>query len=53
MTQYRGMIIVKETDGNKSAYRVIRFKLDGTASATPWKFGSMESAQSYVQHHGF
>lgn len=53
MTVYRGMIIVKETDGDKIAYRVIRFKLDGTVRPTPWTFGSIEAAESYVRNHGF
>ena len=52
--EYRGMTINAETtEDGKTVYRIIRYKKDGTISPTPWTYASIESAQSYVYHHGF
>lgn len=52
--EYRGMIISAEKGENGVVYyRVLRFKMDGTVSPTPWSWKSVECAEDYIKNHGF
>ena len=51
--EYTGMLVVAETTGKQTSYRVIRMKSDGTANKTPFTFTTEEAAKQYVAAHGF
>ena len=54
MVQYRAMSIIAERQEDGTVlYKVVRHKMDGTASTTPWGWKSIECAESYVRNHGF
>ena len=52
--KYCGMIIYAEkSESGTVLYRVLRFKMDGTVSATPWAWKSIDCAENYIKNHGF
>lgn len=52
--EYRGMTISAEKGlSGRTAYRVLRFRMDGKIVPTPWTYASIEAAQNYVSAHGF